>query len=357
VIPRSPESRVPSPDPRQILIVRLGSLGDIVHGLPVAAALRERWPAARLDWLVDRRNVEILRLVPVLDHVLVLETPTARGWLDVLREIRPVRYDAAIDLQGLLKSALLARLSGARRVIGFASTHLRERTAAPFYSERVDPGPVTHVMHKNAALARALGVTDLPLRFPLTTGASPALAVVRHDLGVAPDSGGAGPHPRDRFALINPGAAWLNKRWLPDRFGKVAAFVRERFGLSSIVLWGPGEEARAREVADASGGAARLAPATTIADLVELSRAASLMISGDTGPLHIAAAVGTPIVSLFGPTDPQRNGPWAGGDEVLSRWGQCECRYQRRCRRAAWCLADITVAEVTAAIERRMALR
>ena len=154
--------------------------------------------------------------------------------------------------------------------------------------------------------------------------------------------------------MINPGAAWPNKRWPPERFGAVAAFLRERFGLPSIALWGPGEEPLAQAVAGSSNGAAHVAPQTTIADLVELSRAASLMVSGDTGPLHIAGAAGTPIVSLFGPTDPLRNGPWVPEDETISRWAECACRYQRRCRRATWCLADITVGEVTAAIEKRM---
>jgi len=135
----------------------------------------------------------------------------------------------------------------------------------------------------------------------------------------------------------------------------VSRFLHERFGLPPSVLWGPGEEPLARAVVDSSGGAAPVAPQTTVADLVELSRAASLMVSGDTGPLHIAAAAGTPIVSLFGPTDPQRNGPWAAEDEAISRWAECECRYQRRCRRATWCLADIAIGEVTAAIERRLA--
>jgi len=361
---------------RQILIVRLGSLGDVVHGLPAAAALRETWPQARLDWLVDRRNVDILRLVPVIDRAVVLEAPTIGGWVKVLRELRQVRYDVAIDLQGLLKSAALARFSGARRVVGFATAHLRERTARPFYTEAIDPGSAGHVIHKNAALVRALGVTDVPLRFPLRPTESPALAAVRRDLGgpgAPPDAGGTGLQPSGgtglqpsggtglqpcvRFALINPGAAWPNKRWPPERFGAVAAFLRERFALPSIALGGPGEEPLAQAVVESSNGAARIAPRTTIADLVELSRAASVMVSGDTGPLHIAAATGTPIVSLFGPTDPARNGPWAPDDEVISRWPECACRYQRRCRRATWCLAEITVGEVTAAIERRLAHR
>jgi len=126
--------------------------------------------------------------------------------------------------------------------------------------------------------------------------------------------------------------------------------------MASIVLWGPGEEPLARTVADRSLGAARVAPPTSLGDLLELSRAASLMISGDTGPLHIAAAVGTPVVAVFGPTDPARNGPWAPSDVTVSRFGACGCHYERRCHRDGWCLADVTVAEVTAAIQQRLSV-
>jgi ADP-heptose:LPS heptosyltransferase len=123
------------------------------------------------------------------------------------------------------------------------------------------------------------------------------------------------------------------------------------------VLWGPGEEALARAVVGASSGAAQLAPPTEIGDLIALCRRASLLISGDTGPLHIAAAVGTPIVSLFGPTDPARNGPWSPLDAAISRYESCECHYDRKCHAANWCLASIGVAEVTAAVQHRLAQR
>jgi heptosyltransferase-1 len=156
------------------------------------------------------------------------------------------------------------------------------------------------------------------------------------------------------FALINPGAAWPNKRWPASRFGEVAGFLKEVRGIDPFVLWGPSEQSLAEDVVRASGGAARVAPATTTADLVELSRAAALMVSGDTGPLHIAGAAGTPIVAIFGPTDPDRNGPWAAGDQVVSRYGSCACHYLRQCRQSAWCLDDVSVAEVTAAIQQRL---
>jgi ADP-heptose:LPS heptosyltransferase len=156
------------------------------------------------------------------------------------------------------------------------------------------------------------------------------------------------------YALVNPGAAWPNKRWPASRFGELSAFLREVRGITPVVLWGPDERTLAEEVAAASSGAAILAPATTTADLVELSREAAVMVSGDTGPLHIAAAVGTPIVAIFGPTDPDRNGPWAADDVVVSRHAACGCHYQRRCHQAAWCVRDVQVAEVTAAVQQRL---
>ena len=156
------------------------------------------------------------------------------------------------------------------------------------------------------------------------------------------------------FALLNPGAAWPNKRWFSDRFGAVASFLRDVRGMRSLVLWGPGEAPLAHAVVEASEGAATVAPPTTVVDLLALSRAASLMVSGDTGPLHIAAAAGTPIVAIFGPTDPQRNGPLSPDDIAVSRNATCGCHYNRRCRQSAWCLTDVSAAEVIAAIQQRL---
>lgn len=339
-----------------ILIVRLGALGDIVHAVPAAAALRSAFPAARIDWLVDRKHRAMVDLVTVVDRVIPLERPSLSGWLQAASVMRQVRYDVALDLQGLLKSAVLARMSGAVRVIGFSIWHLREKTARPFYTTTPSDRParrdgggrlqpdVSHVIAKNMSLVRMLGVhDDAPVTFPLAAPPSPALERVMATLG--------GPAP---FALINPGAAWPNKRWPAERFGEIAAFIKDVRGLPVFVLWGPGEEDLARAVVAASNGAARVAPPTELGDLLALCRAAHLMVSGDTGPLHIAAAAGTPTVAIFGPTDPARNGPWAAEDVTISRYAACDCHYQRRCHRPDWCLAGVTVAEVTAAIQQRL---
>ena len=331
-----------------ILIVRLGALGDIVHAIPAAAALRTAFPFARIDWLVDARHRDVLDLVTCIDDVIALERPTPAGWVAVTRELRRRRYDAALDFQGLMKSAVLARASGARRVLGFSIWHLREKGARPFYSESLEPSrdaAQAHVIYKNLRLIEALGVRAASIEFPLRQVDSPARDAMLSEAGGAP------------FALINPGAAWPNKCWYTDRFGELAAFVKDVRGLEPFVLWGPDEQGLARRVIESSNGAARLAPRTSLADLVECCRSAALMVSGDTGPLHIATAVGTPVVSIFGPTDPLRNGPWAVEDLAVSRFDACGCHYDRRCRQTQWCLSTIPVTEVTAAVQRRIGAR
>lgn len=331
---------------RRILLVRLGSLGDIIHSLPVAASLRESLPHVHIDWLVDARQRAILDLVPVINRRIEVH-PSARGFLNAMRELRLQQYDEALDLQGLWKSALLARGSGARRVIGFSREHLREPGARVFYSETCSAVAGPHVIQKNLSLLRTLGLEadDLVIKFPIDIPQSTVLDDVRRRLTIR---GG------DRFALINPGAAWPNKRWSPEQFGRLATEMAARHRLRSAVVWGPGEESLAHAVVAASKGSAIVTPQTTLGDLLALARAASVMISGDTGPLHLAAAVGTPVVALFGPTDPLRNGPWSASDISLSRYTRCVCHYQRRCTRTSPCLFDIGVDDVLDAIEVRL---
>jgi lipopolysaccharide heptosyltransferase I len=327
---------------RNILIVRLGALGDVVHTIPAAAALRAAFPEARIDWVVEAKHRAILDLVTVIDRIVPIDGRSLGGWIDAIRRVRTQPYDIALDFQGLMKSAVFARASGAPRVAGFSIWHLREKGARPFYSETDAAADEPHVIEKNLHLLRVLGIETSAIAFPLAQVQSPALDAVRQSAG-------------ERFALINPGAAWPNKRWAAGRFGEIAAFLRDVRGLPSVVLWGPGEQALAHAVVEASAGAAAAAPATEIADLVELSRAAALIVSGDTGPLHIAAAVGTPAVGLYGPTDPRRNGPWDARDVMVSRFDACACHYERRCRIDDWCLNRTTVAEVSAAIQQRLA--
>lgn len=325
----------------RFLIVRLGSLGDVIHGIPTAAALRAHFPDARIDWVTDPRYVDLLELVRGIDARIAVDTRRTSAALSTVRDLRRVRYQAAIDLQGLLKSALLARAAGAERTIGFPREHLREPLARVFYTHTPDPADARHVVFKNLALLEPLGIRERRALFPID--AAPTAASEQVKASVGPD-----------YVLLNPGAAWPNKQWPPERFGTLAAALREQHGARSVVLWGPGEEHLAEAVAAASAGAAQTAPQTGIADLFALAKDARLMVSGDTGPLHVAAAVGTPTVSLFGPTRPERNGPWSPRDIALSRNQVCICHYERRCRRASPCIDEIAVGDAIAAVARRL---
>ena len=317
----------------------------MIHGIPTAAALRDHFPEARLDWMVDPRYVELLELVDGIDRCIPFDPrDLARGahaW-SVLTGLRRAHYDAVIDLQGLLKSAVLARLVGARRTIGFPGAHLREPQARFFYTDTPDPGAATHVIDKGLGLLRALEVTTTAVRFPLRIPRTATAARIAARCGA------------DGYALLNPGAAWPNKRWPPVRFGAVATAIHRDHGLRSVVMWGPGEEPLAAAVVAASAGSADAAPSTTIADIVAIAHGARLMVSGDTGPLHVAGAVGTPLVALFGPTLPERNGPWAASDVTLSRIATCACFYERRCKKSTPCIDDIAVDEVVQAVRRRL---
>jgi lipopolysaccharide heptosyltransferase I len=337
----------------RFLIVRLGALGDIVHAIPVAAALRRAFPSARIDWLVSAKHRDILDLVTAIDGRIAIGdrgdagggTPTLRA----VRELRRARYDVVFDLQGLVKSAVLAWLTGAPRIVGFSPSYLRERLARPFYSDVYDPGgggmydprERSHVVQMNLGLLKTVGLSVQTPEFPLE----------RVDTEVAR---GLRARTGGRYALINPGAAWPNKRWPAARYGAVARELAARDGLTPVALWGPGEEALAQDVVRESSGAALLSPKTTIADLVAIIRGAAIMISGDTGPTHIAAAVGTPLVGIYGPTRPSRNGPLSPDDITISRDAICQCHHLRRCTQERMCLLDVEAAEVLDAVRRRL---
>jgi ADP-heptose:LPS heptosyltransferase len=380
-----------------ILIVRLGALGDVVHAMPVVAAVRAAWPACRIGWLVHQPYAKLVSRVRGVDAVY----PVRRA-LDMatMGAVRAARYDVCLDLQGLMKSAAYARASGARRVVGFSRDLLREPLAALVYGET--GGEVGgHVIDKNLSLLRRLGIEPGPPRIDLDVpdspavagvyelirrihdprgtdssprstvyglrstaqGSSPAVHSLRSDDEVTPASPRRGflseeptpcSHQPTPFILLNPGAGWPNKQWPADRFGQLAARVRDATGLPSVVLWGPREASLAAAVVRSSDGAAVMAPQSDLDDMLAVLRAASVVVAGDTGPLHLAAAVGTPVVGLFGPTPPERNGPWHPDDLVVSRHAQCRCVFKRACTSAPWCLGEVGVEEVARAVLARL---
>jgi ADP-heptose:LPS heptosyltransferase len=329
------------------LIVRLSSIGDVVHTLPALAALhRHGWEAG---WLVEPPSRVLLEDNPLLAQVIAAPSRKAFGGgsaLRALRALRARRYDAALDFQGLWKSAAWARLSGAARVVGWERGARREPASSLLVTEAVERSGSGHVIDKNLALLRPLGIEAVGLReFPLPFSDQ---AVARVDAGLS----GLG---RGGFVVLNPGGGWPSKLWPAERFGELAKGIRD-LGLRPLVSWGPGEEGLADRVVSASGGAAVRSFPTTLLDYVEIARRARLVVAADTGPLHLACAVGTPVVALFGPTDPARNGPFATDDVVIRRTPPCAPCYSRTCARHAGVMGTLDAEEVLTAARRRLAV-
>jgi lipopolysaccharide heptosyltransferase I len=308
----SPEPIMDDPRHPRILISRLSAIGDAVHGMPVLCALRDRFPGAHLTWVVERRAAALLRGHAALDELIELP----RGWLKspgqvwrLRRRLRRIRPDIAIDLQGLTKSAIVSWLSGARRRIGFGDEKGRELSQW-LNNERV-AAPAPHVIDANLQLLRPLGIEKSTARFDVPETAEDATSVktMIEQAGVSKG-----------FAVINPGAGWPSKLWPAERFSEVAGQLGIRRGLPSLVVWAGDEERNwAETIVAGSSGHAQLAPPTSLTELAALCRRAMLFIGSDTGPLHIAAAVGTPCVGLYGPMPAERNGPYGPQHIAIQR--------------------------------------
>jgi heptosyltransferase I len=313
----------------RLLIVRLSAMGDVIHTLPAVYALREAFPHAHIGWLIDERWAELLSapgsprrgqrssLRPLVDEVHAVnlktwqESPFSISTLQrvakVWNDVRDARYDAAVDLQGTMRSGVLARLSGARVVYGAAEP--RESPASLWYTRKV-VARGRHVVEQNLSIAEAL----------VERGMKPPASDIPCDLPYDPQSEerteqGLAQHNVRDFAILNPGAGWGAKRWPAERYGEVARKLADA-GICPLVNYGPGEEDLFRAVLAASGGRA-MPTKGTISELIALTRRARLFIGGDTGPLHLAAALRVPVVAIFGPTDPARNGPYGTRGIVL----------------------------------------
>lgn len=290
-MPLAAEARTP-----RILIVRLSAIGDVIHGLPVLCALREALPEAFLGWIVEGRAADLLEGHPALDALVRVP----RGWLKSPREVwrvhrrmHALRFDAAIDLQCLTKSAIAARLSGARRRIGKAGEDGRELSKW-FHNELVACGG-SHVIEHYLELVKPLGVSSPQVRFDL-----PERDV---DVRMAEEFLRTQGLRGRRIAILNPGAGWPSKVWPAERYGELARHLAKAHGVASVAVWGvPGELPLAQRIVAASDGHATLAPATSMTELAALCRRAAVFVGSDTGPMHLAVAVGVPTISLHGPS-------------------------------------------------------
>ena len=308
----------------RIALIKLSSLGDVVHALPVAATLRARLPGVHLTWIVERREAAVLRDHPALDAVVSIDT---RRWRrprgprelaevihavrQVGRELRDATFDVALDLQGLIKSGLLAAATRAPLRIGFSARRCREPLSAAFTNRRVEPpASVRHIVDQHLAILGPLGVNEpvREFRLPLDPGAE-----ARADEFLAARGMKAG----RRLVILNPGSGQPHKRWPTERFRALAERLIEDAGADVLIVWGPGEETAAESIARAGVSRAVLAPPTDLYELMAFLRRASVVVAADTGPLHLAAALEIPCVGLYGPTSAARNGPYGAAHRSL----------------------------------------
>ncbi len=302
---------LPTRSPR-ILIVRLSAVGDLVQTLPVLCAVRERFPEAFIGWVVQDRIAPLIEGHRALDEMITVPRRWMRSpseCMKIHRRLRSLRFDMAIDVQSLTKSALLAWLSGARWRIGFGGAAGRELSQC-LNTDLVHP-TAKHMVDRYLQLLWPLGIRRVEARFDLPETAAEAEAARQTVRNV----GLEGP-----FAMINPGAGWPSKLWPAGRYAAVARHLSKRWALPSLVVWaGAEEKALAEQVVAASEGASQMAPATSLRQLASLARQARLFVGADTGPLHIAAAVDTPCVGLYGPWPAERHGPYGQGHIAVEK--------------------------------------
>ena len=309
----------------RVLVVRLSAMGDVIHGIPAIAALRRERPNLQIGWLVEERWAELLcahplerlqprsELKPLVDWVHFSNFKEWRKglwsgetWRDMevcMREVRAMKYDIALDLQGAIRSALAARISAAKTRVGPAEP--REGPARLFYTRPVAVQGA-HVIEHALSLAAAVAgeeVTYEPPVFPQDPATESSADRFHSSFEWKP------------LAIVNPGAGWGAKCWPVESYGAVARALSDR-GMAVVVNHSPEEETLAQAVRDSSSGTAHPMKCP-VGELIALTRRASLFVGGDTGPMHLAAALGVPVVALFGPTRPERNGPYATRSIVL----------------------------------------
>jgi lipopolysaccharide heptosyltransferase I len=306
----------------RILLCRLSALGDCIHTLPVLCALRQAMPEAHLAWLTQTSSAPLLAGHSALDELITVERGYLRSFAKVreLRdELRARKFDITIDPQSLTKSSVAAWLSGARQRIGFAGPVGRE--LAPWLNNVRVRATSAHAVDEHLELLAPLGIRSPEVRFDLPHNAG-AMARMQEFLHA---------NYIDEPLVIHPGAGWDSKLWPHLRYAEVAGALHERLGVRTVVAWsGKVLQRWANEIVARAGGSAIAAPETTLPQLVALLRCARLYLGSDSGPLHMAAAVDTPCVSLFGPSRPEHNGPYGTGHVVLQAYYQAGTTRERK---------------------------
>lgn len=336
----------PSSSSPRILIVKPSSLGDILHTLPLLRTLRAAHPSAFIAWIVEGAFQEVLEGDPDIDEVIVVRTKkwrreftlaTAREIGDVLRRLRKERFDIAIDLQGLVKSGVMAWLSGAKTRVGFHRADMREPVNALFMNrnaERARTGK--HAVERGLALLEPLGIRDMKLEYGYRVSEADAesarIFFEEHE-------------PRGPLVALNAGYGFPTKAWALEKYAALGDRLMGELGCSLLLTWGPGEREMAEEIAGKMKQAPWIPPATTIRQSAAFFQRCALFIGSDTGPMHLCDAVGVKCLVLMGPTEPARNGPFGPGHRVIQKDLPCKNCYKRRCDTVE-CMKRIEVEEV-----------
>lgn len=320
-------------------------MGDVIHGLPVASALRQRFPDATIAWAVEGRAAELVEGHPDLDSVIKLPRrwwSSARTVRGIRRQLLDLRFDVAVDLQCLTKSALIAWLSGAKRRLGVAGANGRE--LSKWFNNELTDVHASHVVEHYLQILKPLGVEHTAVHFAIPQR-SEDTDYAQHSLSNLGLCGRT-------FAILNPGAGWPSKLWPAKRYGTVAKHLLAEQDVQSLAVWCGSDERRlAQQIVDTSDGAAQLAPATTMSQLGAIARHASLFVGSDTGPMHLAVAVGVPTVSLHGTSRADWCGAYGDANIRLQAYYQEGSARERRTADNA-AMRAITVLEVTSACDR-----
>ncbi len=348
----------------RILFVKLSSIGDIVHTLPVLAAAKRALPESDISWAVERNSAEILRNNPMLFDLIEVDIRALKGKKNLpgktletvrtqIRKLRSSEFDLTIDFQGLFKSASVARLAKTNRRFGFSKRNLREPASRVLFDSPIDVEPMQNVILKNLELAERtlryfLNNSDFHLdkknlEFPIETGASHK----KEADDIARRAGG-------KFAILNPAGGWVTKRWHAEKYGRLADLLRDKLGMSSVITTGPGELELAETAIAASKSAMPQIAQPSLKGFVELARRAAVYVGADTAPTHLAVAVDCPVVGIFGPTEWWRNGS-INPDDICVERNDIECRFdchRRQCDK--WICMDIDVETAFAAVSERL---
>jgi heptosyltransferase-1 len=333
-------------DPQRILFIKPSAIGDVVHSLPILSLLRKRFPAAQISWLIAPNCAGLLEGHADLNQTILFDrkrlgqawrNPAAAMELVALhRRLRSAQFDLVVDLQGLLRSGWLSRTTGAPVRIGFANA----REGAPwFYTHRVEIKNIEqHAIERYLKVAAALGCDiDAPLEYKF-----PVRPEHREHVLTLLESA-------DPYAVLLPGTNWLTKRWPAERFAELVKPLHERFGLRSIIAGGADAAALAKDIP----GALNLAGTTNLLQLVALLEGAALVVANDSGPMHIAAALDRPLVTMFGPTNPIRTGPYGKMQSVVRNPIECSPCYSRKCSHIS-CLRHLGSGRVLERIEEQL---